>query len=369
MKKNNIFIFHPYPNEYGGTDRSIIKLINNLKNSKINYISLRPVKYKKILKKNISYFIIEKKKSIFSIFDIIKILKTNLKSNYKNIFISNQNYANIVAIIVKFFFNKFKLILIERNHLDELKNYFNLIDYFKKKFLILLIKILYKKSDAIIGVSKKLSYDLSRLVNKEIITIYNPASDFSSIKNIKPKKYKKKIGLNILSVGHLTYQKDYSTTFKALKILKKKNIRFFYNLIGNGFLSNNLKLQVKYLGLEDYVKFHENVKNPINFYKNSDLFILSSIYEGMGNVVVESIYHGCPVIVSKCNSGPNEIIKNGLYGDNFNVGNYKQLANKIINYYKNTQILKDKTQKGKKNLYPFSIKKNISDFNLVLKKI
>jgi glycosyltransferase involved in cell wall biosynthesis len=70
------------------------------------------------------------------------------------------------------------------------------------------------------------------------------------------------------------------------------------------------------------------------FYKKSNLFILSSIYEGFGNVLVEALQHKCPVITSNCKSGPMEIIENGKYGYFFNVGDYFGLSKKILNFYK-----------------------------------
>ena len=53
----------------------------------------------------------------------------------------------------------------------------------------------------------------------------------------------------------------------------------------------------------------------------------------MGNILVEAITLNKPVISSNCNAGPSEILSNGKGGDLFNVSDYKQLSQKIVNYF------------------------------------
>ena len=101
----------------------------------------------------------------------------------KNIIISNQNFANIITMISLRKFSEIKKILIERNHLDELKFYKNINDFIKKKIILCLIKIYYTQSDAIVGITVKSSNDLGNYINSKVITIYNPSYEEKIIKN------------------------------------------------------------------------------------------------------------------------------------------------------------------------------------------
>ena len=102
-----------------------------------------------------------------------RIVQTNKQKFSKIIFISNQNFANIISVISLLGINWIKVILIERNNPIEL-------DYSKKikdKIIKILIKFTYKFSDRIIAISKELRRDLQKLCKTKVITIYNPSFD------------------------------------------------------------------------------------------------------------------------------------------------------------------------------------------------
>jgi glycosyltransferase involved in cell wall biosynthesis len=371
QKKIKLFIFHPYP-KFGGADRSIIKLINGLKVDDITLISLSKCLYKKYLNKKINYKILKSKSTFFSIFHLKNYIKDQIIKNesYKNIIISNQNFANVITMISLNKLTKIKKVLIERNHLNELKYFRNFKDFIKKQVILIFIKIFYSKSDAVVGISKQLSNDLSKFINKKVITIYNPSFEEKIIKNNKAINTKidtkKKI---ILNVGYLEKQKDQITILKSINILKRYYQNFLLILVGNGNEYSNLKKYIKKNFLIKYVKIYKNVKNPTFFYKKADLFILSSIYEGLGNVLVEALKYKCPVITSSCNSGPMEIILNGKYGDFFEPGDYKDLSKKILNHLSRPERLRKKLMIPKSHFDKFSLKKNIYEFNQLFSKI
>ena len=142
MKKKNIILFLPNFGP-GGAAASIIRLIKRIDKNKFNIfvISIGKNFYKKNLvlycKKIIE---LNSKRTITSFLEIIKII-TSFKKE-KIIFISNINYANILSVIFLKIIYKFKnlrLVLIERTPLNELKIYYDVVDFFKKKICILLI--------------------------------------------------------------------------------------------------------------------------------------------------------------------------------------------------------------------------------------
>ena len=96
---------------------------------------------------------------------------------------------------------------------------------------------------------------------------------------------------------------------------------------------------------------------------------MSSIYEGLGNVLVEAIKYKCPIITSNCNAGPMEIIENGKYGDYFFPGDHKTLATKIFNHFKDSKKLEKKLKVPKSHIDKFSLKRNIFSFMKLFKEI
>jgi glycosyltransferase involved in cell wall biosynthesis len=86
-------------------------------------------------------------------------------------------------------------------------------------------------------------------------------------------------------------------------------------ILGEGALRNELQAQVDELNLSDVVKLHGFELNPYKYLAKSDLFVLSSIYEGFGNVIVEALALNVPVVSTDCPSGPSEILDNGTWGE------------------------------------------------------
>ncbi len=365
MKKIKLYIFSPY-STIGGDTLSLYRLINNLseKDYDISFISLgktRILKYD--LSRKINIINLKTSRTIFSIFKVRKIIANDLKKNYrKYIFISNQNFANIISILIVKNFEKVKLIFIERNHLDE----FKFQKKFKNFFIKYLVKFFYKKADIIIGISKKLSLDLSKFIHKNVKTIYNPAYDKAVFKLAKNKvTFKKKKNL-ILSVGRFENQKDPFTLLKAFKIVTKR-IDAHLLMIGFGSMYDDIKSYINRNSLNNKITLLQNVNNPFPYYKLSKLFVVSSKYEGFCNVIVEAASFNVPVISSRCNSGPSEILMMGKGGDLFNVGDYNVLS-KII--YKRLRFkYKKKVNKLNKTLNRFSVKKNVDEYEKIFKKI
>ena len=192
MKKIKLYIFHPY-SRIGGADLSLSRLINNLDENKYNitFITFKNPSIKIYLKKKIKIHIIKKTRVILSIFEIRKYIISDRNNDKfsKVIFISNQNFANIISTIALLKINWIKLILIERNNPIEL----DLSNSFKAKIIKFLIRIIYRFSDSIISISKELGRDIENLCKKKVKTIYNAAYDKKIIKFVKKKTKKIKI--------------------------------------------------------------------------------------------------------------------------------------------------------------------------------
>ena len=367
-KKIKIFFFHSF-SELGGVDLSISRLINYSDSKKfdIEFISLNKPKIKRLVNKPIKYKVLNKKRTIASIFDLRKIVKKNiqLKKFKKIVFISNQFHCNLVAIFALFFLENVKLVLFERNHPNIFKYSKNIFTKFKNIFVKILIKLFYGKARLVLANTKESANDWSKLSGEKVINIYNPAFDKKIVKLSKKKINKK---FDIINIGRFENQKDHTTLIKAFNLLKnKKDLKLL--LIGYG----NLKIEIKNLifkyRLQKNIKILSNILNPYPYLKNSKLFVLSSKYEGFPNVLVESIMLGIPVISTNCKSGPKEILLNGKGGELFNVGDYETLSKKISFFFNNKKTLKKKLIVARKNVARFNIKTVSKEFwNLIEKQ-
>ena len=121
---------------------------------------------------------------------------------------------------------------------------------------------------------------------------------------------------------------------------------------------NNLSKQVKLIDFQN---------NPFNLIKLSDVFILTSLYEGLPNVLLESQVLKKFIISSDCPTGPREILLNGKAGFLFNVGDHTELSNLILNYYKNKKLLSKKISIGYKNLSRFDYNRNLKKYLNIIK--
>ena len=116
------------------------------------------------------------------------------------------------------------------------------------------------------------------------------------------------------------------------------------------------------------IKILDFIQNPYPIIRESDLFILTSKYEGLPNVLLEALTLKKFIISSDCETGPSEILSNGKGGFLFKVGDYITLAQKIKLYYKNKKKLKNKIEYGHKELKRFDYNKNLKKyFNMVNK--
>ena len=204
-----------------------------------------------------------------------------------------------------------------------------------KLYLKLTIFLTYRLSSGIIAVSKGVRDNLSSIGHirkNEITVIYNPIVYKDRHQRLphsdRIKLWGGEFSFNILSVAELKTQKDHKTLIKAISLLPDDlNIKLI--ILGDGELMNELLLLIKSLNLLDKVELPGFVYDPYPWYGTADLFVLSSRWEGFGNVIVEALECGVPVVSTDCPSGPKEILDNGNYGKLVPVGDYVALSDAI----------------------------------------
>jgi glycosyltransferase involved in cell wall biosynthesis len=131
-----------------------------------------------------------------------------------------------------------------------------------------------------------------------------------------------------LAVGTLKEQKDFTTLIQSVNEVAA-NIPVSLIILGEGPERARLESLSKSLGISEKISLPGYVVDTAPYFNAADLFILSSAWEGFGNVLVEALECGTPVISTNCKSGPSEILENGKYGKLVPVKDYFALARGI----------------------------------------
>ena len=118
----------------------------------------------------------------------------------------------------------------------------------------------------------------------------------------------------VINVARLEEQKGQEYLIRSFVRIKKEIPLTKLVILGEGHLEHKLRDLAKGLGLEQDVVFLGWQKNPFKFLAYSKVFVLSSLWEGFPNTLLEAMALGLPVISTDCPSGPNEIIKHGENG-------------------------------------------------------
>lgn len=190
---------------------------------------------------------------------------------------------------------------------------------------------LYRWLDAVVAVSVGAAADLVRIgaVNRSILrVIYNPISRsmaaFPGLAEL-PHAWRDATGDRILAVGTLKAIKDFPTLLHAIaKLRQKRDARLV--ILGDGDERPALEQLTASLGLQGTVTMPGFVSDTRQYYAAANVFVLSSTGEGFGNVIVEALEQGTPVVSTDCPSGPREILEDGKYGTLVPVGDVDALA-------------------------------------------
>ncbi len=129
----------------------------------------------------------------------------------------------------------------------------------------------------------------------------------------------------ILGAGKLKPQKDFATLLDAFaEVRGRRPARLI--IIGSGKGADALRTQARLLGVADDLDLPGHVDNPFAYYRRAAVFVLSSRWEGLPNVLVEALACGCPVVSTDCPSGPDEVLEGGRYGKLVPVGDVSAMA-------------------------------------------
>ena len=187
------------------------------------------------------------------------------------------------------------------------------------------------------------------------------------IERVSSEKYFRKHGntLNILCISRLTLQKDLPTLLEAIRLLKQK-FSLSLTIVGRGHLLDELTSIAHEYEIDSCITWIEKTKDVNNLYRNADLFILTSKYEGLGLVLLEAMVNNLPIIASDAKAIVEVLGEN--YSGLFPVGDAISLVEKISDIVQNDRFSELNSQ-AQSRLLLFDVEKMTRAVLLVYGKV
>lgn len=186
------------------------------------------------------------------------------------------------------------------------------------KLILSLMPRMYPNADAVVALSKGVAEDLDALVPRtrgRVSVIHNAGvePDVREMARESLSREEMPDGPLVVACGRLKPLKGFAHLIDALAEVRKTVPAHLW-IVGEGEQRAELERKIERLGLQGCVRllgFHEN---PYRYMAAADVFVLSSLFEGFGNVIVEAMACGAPVVATDCPYGPREIIRDGENG-------------------------------------------------------
>lgn len=233
-----------------------------------------------------------------------------------DVLISNMEHMNVMAVLARRLARvRTRLIVTQHNAFSEQ------IKRRSWQFRILptLYRLAIPRADHIVAVSAGVADDLAKttgLPRQRMTVIYNGVvtEDFEQRQRQDPgHPWFTEEQPIILAMGRMVAQKDFGTLIKAFAIVARSSDARLL-ILGDGPQRDELEALVRTLGIGERVDMPGFKENALGFLSRSRLFVLSSRFEGFGNVVAEALACGTPVVSTDCPHGPAEILAGGQYG-------------------------------------------------------
>lgn len=226
------------------------------------------------------------------------------------------------------------------------------------RLLLSLIPRLYPQADRVVALAQGVAEDLLTLVPKirdRTEVIYNAGVDSRVLNGVLelPKEELPQNGPLIVACGRLTEQKGFPYLIEALARVRRVTPAYLW-IIGEGKQRQYLENKIKQLGLTNCVRLLGFQNNPYKYMAAADVFVLSSLFEGFGNVIVEAMACGTPVVATDCPYGPREIIENGVSGLLVPPADVEALSEAIMRVLKEPELKQKLSENGKQRSQDFN---------------
>ena len=197
----------------------------------------------------------------------------------------------------------------------------------------------------------------------KIILLRDPIISPKKINFLTKKKNKIDLDNYYISIGRLTHQKNYHFLIDCFYEIIKKDNTIKLIILGDGELKQSLQKKINILKMKNNISLLGYQDNVYGYLKNAQAFILSSLWEDPGFVLIEAAFCNLTIISSNCPNGPSELLNNGKDGFMYESNKKKDFLTKFKEYLstdKNDLFIKKlSVKKNSKNFTYFEHSKNL----------
>ncbi|MFD1020141.1 glycosyltransferase [Thalassobacillus hwangdonensis] len=328
MKKKKV-LFFIYQLGAGGAARTILNIVNNMDREKFTPILVTldyNGSYESYLNEDVTFFKLKTKRLRSAILPLAKVIR---RQRPDIVFSTIPNYNTIAILATVLSGTRAKNVVREAAYLG---------GTFTSDLKLRLYGLLYRRATRVIALSHGVKDNIVnryKVKRDKITVIYNPV-DLDTIEEMidrapLPDEHEHIFNTEekvLITAGRMVNDKDHHTLLRAFaRVNEKINARLV--ILGEGALEQELKQLADQLGIADKVFFLGFQTNPYLYFHHADAFVLSSKREGFGHVLAEALASGTPVISTNCRPGAVEVLDDGEYGEMCEVGNDKDMAEKI----------------------------------------
>ncbi len=236
------------------------------------------------------------------------------------------------------------------------------------------LKYLYPHADVVTAISKGIASELTSLyglAEHKIRVIPNPV-DAARIRTLGAAKLGHpwfQLGLPVVvAAGRLHPQKGFIYLIRAFAMVRNA-LPCKLVILGEGPQRSDLEQLIAGLDLGDDVVLPGFQDNPYNFMRNASVFVLSSVYEGFGNVLVEALALGTPVISTACPVGPEEIIADGVTGILVPPADEEGLAEAMLRVLQDAKLWHRLSANGPARATAFALERVVSQYETLFEQL
>jgi len=320
----------------GGAERIFVNYIRSLDQNIYDIALLlvnRTGEFLSLIPDHVKIVDIGKSKTRYGFFKIIK----QIKNIDPELIVSTTNRMNILVLLSSFFISRrIKICLYEPSMPSA-----QFDNNYLPRYYLLLMKLLYRFADYIIAQTTAMGIEIIKyyLIDKDKLLVTSNPIDTKLIDESTSGQNNPFDDnfINIVASGRIREEKGYEFLLKAFEKVIKYDIKYRLHILGTVGDKNYMKKLNKLIdenNMNNFVQFLGFQINPFPFYKYADLFVLSSKWEGLPNVVLEALYLKTPVIVTDCIPHFRELITNGKNGYVVKYGDEIDLSQKIQKYSK-----------------------------------
>ena len=305
-------------------------------NNQINTINLTSFKYFKFLPKN-GFFSSRFSYMLIFLFSFIPLYKVIKKKN-PDYFICHL-ITSLPMLLAKLFNFRSKFIL----RISGLPKF----NFFRKFYWKTCGNVFFRITSPTNATINHLQL-IKIFDEKKIFLLQDPIIDIQKIEKLKKQKIDPYFEKNqfIVAIGRLTKQKNFKFLISCFLKLTNSQPNLKLVILGDGEEMQNLKRLINTKNLENNIFLLGHLQNVFNYLSRAKLFILSSLWEDPGWVLLEAAASNTLILSSDCKNGPSEIIDNNNAGQLYKVDNEQDFINKF------NQIMSlDKMQIGSKKLF------------------